>query len=444
MLIISEIPRNIPAANLNDGDSWRCITGARIVALNPDKPAKPLLLTEDLYSACSPDISYDGRYMLFAAQRDEGEFWQIWEMDLKKLTKRKITAYNENCADPVYLPGYRFVFSKLSQNDTVQSGYALITCNLDGSDSRQVTFHPHVNLATTILKDGRLLTLSKKLNPKQEEQIYMVLRPDGTKADMFYKGNEGSTLLSRPREDANRRILFIESENGNTEGGDVVSIGYNRPLHSRISLTAGSGHVFRSVLPLPSGKLLVSGRVKESDHYILYEFDPENKVLGPAVYDNLGYNVLEALRAEAYTRPKKLPSEVDMGVKTGLLMCQNINILRTQPSDNLLSIPKAVKIEVLGIDSTMGVVEIEKDGSFQLKITADTPFQIRTLDENNKVLQGPCAWIWLRPNERRGCVGCHEDPELVPDNIVPFAVKKAPIILPKHISGVSEKEIELE
>jgi len=92
----------------------------------------------------------------------------------------------------------------------------------------------------------------------------------------------------------------------------------------------------------------------------------------------------------------------------------------------------------------MGVVEIEKDGSFQLKITADTPFQIRTLDENNKVLQGPCAWIWLRPNERRGCVGCHEDPELVPDNIVPFAVKKAPIILPKHISGVSEKEIELE
>jgi len=92
----------------------------------------------------------------------------------------------------------------------------------------------------------------------------------------------------------------------------------------------------------------------------------------------------------------------------------------------------------------MGTINVEKDGSFYLKVMADTPFRIQTIDEKGKVLNGPCGWIWLRPNERRGCVGCHEDPELVPDNKVPFSVKKAPVNVPVHINKVVEKKISLE
>ncbi|MDO9340462.1 MAG: hypothetical protein Q7T72_08050, partial [Bacteroidales bacterium] len=138
------------------------------------------------------------------------------------------------------------------------------------------------------------------------------------------------------------------------------------------------------------------------------------------------------------------PSEVDMGVKTGLLLCQDINVFEMQSSGNGSSFPKACKIEVLGIDSTLGVVQVEEDGSFYLKVIADTPFQIQTIDEDGRILHGPCGWIWLRPNERRGCVGCHEDPELVPDNRLSLSVKKPPVIIPVHISDVKEKEISLE
>jgi hypothetical protein len=133
-----------------------------------------------------------------------------------------------------------------------------------------------------------------------------------------------------------------------------------------------------------------------------------------------------------------------MNVKTGLLLCQDINVTGFQSVINSPGTPKASMIEVLGIDSTYGIVPVEEDGSFYLKVIANEPFQIRTLDKDGHILCGPCSWLWLRPNERRGCVGCHEDPELVPINRIPLAVKKPPVIIPVHVSEVKEKVVELE
>jgi hypothetical protein len=112
--------------------------------------------------------------------------------------------------------------------------------------------------------------------------------------------------------------------------------------------------------------------------------------------------------------------------------------------DNESAKTKATRIEVLGLNSSYGIVEVEEDGSFYLKAMADTPIRIQTLDESGKVINGPGAWIWLRPNERRGCIGCHEDPELAPENNAPMSVRKDPVIIPVNVTEVSEKEVELE
>jgi len=443
MLIITQVSGNIQNLNLITGESWRYIPGARIAALDPDNPASLKVLTDNFYSACSPEISYDGKYMLFAAQQNEGDLWQIWEMDLDNLKARQVTTFNDNCVDPVYLPGGRLVFTKLTKNDTVKTAHCLYSCNLDGSAVRQITFHPNANFATNVLKDGRLLTISRQLLPDQGDPMLMVLRPDGTKADMFYKGNGGSTLISRARETSKGKIVFIEANNSELSG-NVVSINYNRPLHTQVNLTAEINGSFYAVLPVQSGKFLVSFRPSDAEHYALYEFDPENKSLGNTVYQNPEYDIIDVVEAVKYDRPRKLPSEVDMHVKTGLLLCQDINFMGFQSSLNNTDMSKASMIEVLGIDSTYGVVPVEEDGSFYLKVLADTPFQIRTLDEDGRVLYGPCSWLWLRPNERRGCVGCHEDPELVPVNKIPLAVGNSPVIIPIHISEIKEKIVELE
>jgi hypothetical protein len=329
-------------------------------------------------------------------------------------------------------------------NDTVKTAQCLYSSNPDGSDVRQITFSPHSNFATTVLKDGRLLTISRQLFPDRRDPVLMVLRPDGTKADMFYKGIEGSSLISRGRETTDGKIVFIEAENDSLTGGDVVTINYNRPLHTRINLSSDIEGNFNCVLPMNSGRFLVSFRKPGSDNYALYDFDPDKKAIGQAIYENKEYNVLDVVSAVKYDKPKKLPSEVDLHVKTGLLLCQDINVLRFQSTDKNPLSAKASMIEVLGVDSTYGVVPVEDDGSFYLKIMADKPFQIRTLDNDNRVVHGPCSWLWLRPNERRGCVGCHEDPELVPDNRIPLAVKKSPVLIPVHITSIKEKQVELE
>ena len=139
-----------------------------------------------------------------------------------------------------------------------------------------------------------------------------------------------------------------------------------------------------------------------------------------------------------------LPSEVDLQVKTGLLLCQDIYFTGYAENQKSKSVPAARRIEVMGVDTTYGIVEVEDDGSFQLRVLSDKPFRIRTINEEGKTIDGPCSWLWLRPNERRGCIGCHEDPELVPVNRVSLAVKKPPAIIPVSVTAVKEKIVELE
>jgi len=443
-LIITQIQEEIQDRDYVTGENWRYMPKTQIAELDPDKPSSLKVITSDFYSACYPEISYDGHNMLFAAQKEEEDPWQIWEMNLKNGKYRKIISTKNNCADPAYLPIGRMVFTMHTVNDTVKDADCLYTCNLDGTKVRQITFGPFAGFATAVLKDGRFLTVGRQLLPELDDQMLMVMRPDGTKADMFYKVAEGNTLINRARETEDGKILFIESENKDMPGGNLISISYNRPLHTRENLTAKINGAFNTILPMKSGTLLVSYRNPDSERFALYEFDPETKQLGNEIYENSEYNVLDVVEAIKYERPKKLPSEVDLMVKTGLLLCQDINMLGFESTLNSNSAQKASRIEVLGVDTSYGIVPVAGDGSFYLKILADKPFRIRTLDNKGHVVNGPCSWLWLRPNERRGCVGCHEDPELVPHNRIPLAVTEDPEIIPTHIDIIVEKEVELE
>lgn len=417
---------------------------ARIAALNSAESAvEPVILTKDFYSARSPEISFDGKKMLFSAKQKQNDNWQIWEMDLGSSKSRQVISLPENCFDPAYLPNGRVLFSRQTLKDNPDNSLSIVSCNADGSEITQVTYNPYSYSASTVLRDGRVLAISRQPDPGDTGVVFMVLRPDGTKNELFYKGSGGSLPRTRGRETANGRIVFAESDNIRADNGKLISVSYNRPLHTQANLSSGIEGNFVSVFPMKSGKLLVSYRKTDSDRYGLYEFDPENKVLGKAVYVGADFDVAEIVAVENRERPKKLPSEVDMGVKTGLLLCQDVNVHNLNASSgNILQ--GVNKIRIIGKDSTLGEIDAEKDGSFYLKVIADTPFKIQSIDDKGNVVGKSCGWIYLRPNERRGCVGCHEDPELVPENKVSLAVKKAPVNVPVHISKVVEKKVSLE
>ena len=439
MMIITQSAELMKDAGTSESSPGYAVN-SQIIALDPQNLIETKLLTKDFKSACAPVISYDGKTMLFAATEKEGDNWQIWEMVLSNLKCRQVLSMQGDCIDPAYLPSGRILFSRLAEINSEKKYYPIYTCMSDGSDIKQISYHPHNNFASSVLRDGRILTITSSVYPEKGNPMFLALRPDGTKAELFYKGNSGSSILSRGCETPDGKIVFIESENGNKADGKLVSVSYNRPLHTRINISGDLKGSFNSVLPLKSGKYLVSWRASGNDRFGLYEFNPDIKELGNLVYQNAGYDVTDATMVVQSDLPKKLPSEVDMGVKTGLLLCQDINFTgMSKNTDSHISM-----IKLVGIDSTMGFVKVEEDGSFFLKIKADTPFQIHNIDDNGQVLNDSCDWIYLRPNERRGCVGCHEDQEMVPENRYCLSVSKDPVEIPSILKNVQEKKIELE
>ena len=63
----------------------------------------------------------------------------------------------------------------------------------------------------------------------------------------------------------------------------------------------------------------------------------------------------------------------------------------------------------------LGEAPVEPDGSFHIDVPADLPVTLQLLNQDGMALAS-CDWIWVKNREYRGCIGCHEDPELTPEN----------------------------
>ena len=429
---------------LSSADSWKLGVRSEIVEISNGKPdASPKVLTSSFFSARSPEISNDCRSMIFAGQKKEGDIWQIWETDLRTLKTIQLTNTGANCTDPAYLPLGRFLFTSHSASDSVKSNESIFTSNINGTDLKRITYNPYLYMASNVLRDGRILTIGIQSYPETGAEKYLVMRPDGTKSELFYTGPQESHYTGRGFETNDGKIVFIEAKQDNPAHGNLISVNYSSPMHSRINLSSGTEGDFRAVFPEPSGKYLVSYRKTASDRYGIFEFDPQNKSLSQKLYSSNDFDVIEVAEIVKHDRARKLPSEVNPLLKTGLIMCQDVN-LADDPVKFSASLPgKTQIVEIMGVDSSMGVFRPSKDGSFYLKVVANKPFQILALDENGKIIR-KCDWIWLRNNERRGCVGCHEDQNIVPDNRIPLAVKHAPIGIPSHVNKIKDIMIDTE
>ena len=353
-----------------------------LALVDPDRPDKdPVVIVSEFTELASPEISYQGDAVLFQAKRNTEEPWQIWEYDLVSDELKQLTNADSDCKDPTYLPDGRIVYSRFVAD---YSGYHVLqTCQADGSAIQQITFAPIDFTSPIVLRDGRILALAKEVHPEVKRTQLMVMRPDGTKIELFYESSIDMAIVPAEGvfETADGRIAFQETTLDKDAGAEWVSVEYDDPMGSRAPLDTES----------------------------------ESR-MSPVVY-------------ETRPMPKKLPSAVDTEVETALLVCMDANLTAGEAIETQ---KKSAKVELLGLQGSLGTVDLEKDGSVYLKIQADMPFRMRTLDSEGKVVQGPSSWLQMRPNERRGCVGCHAGHTRVPDNRQPLAVQKEPVEIPLY------------
>lgn len=83
-----------------------------------------------------------------------------------------------------------------------------------------------------------------------------------------------------------------------------------------------------------------------------------------------------------------------------------VRVVRAVPT------PPGVSREAVGeteheMQQIVGYAPIEPDGSFRVKVPADTPLGLSVVDASGRALQIHTNWLQVRPGETRTCNGCH-------------------------------------
>jgi hypothetical protein len=413
------------------GDNLNSLDGARLLMLDPEKVTKTATaLLSDFESSASPSLSHEGRYLYFQGKKNQGDLWQIWVMDLKKGSVNQVSDLPENCTQPASLPDGNVVFSREGKvkGKEVQN---LWKCMMDGCCLTQLTHNPAVNLYSSVLWEGRILYSSQQVYPEVRETQLMIMRPDGTKSELYTAGCCGTVPVSGGLDSPDGYIYFISSD------GLLSRVLHNRPLHTFENLSKGLGGSFASVTPTADSSCLVSYLPLDGESYGLYSFDPRGTEAPVALFTGKMNLVDPLLIARVDPRPRILPSPVDPSNPTAILMTQNINHSMLAVNEGITGDSLADRIRISTLDGELAIVEAKDDGSVYMKLDADTPFFIETLNSQGEIVRGPSDWIYLRPNERRACTGCHANPELAPRNYQPHAVLEDPVMLVTKLKETS-------
>ncbi|MBI5926370.1 MAG: hypothetical protein HY836_12340 [Aquabacterium sp.] len=77
------------------------------------------------------------------------------------------------------------------------------------------------------------------------------------------------------------------------------------------------------------------------------------------------------------------------------------------PPEDMTGTRDAIGETDFEMQQILGYAPIEPDGSFKLRIPADTPIGLAVVDAEGRAFQTHTNWIQVRPGERRTCDGCH-------------------------------------
>ena len=265
----------------------------------------------------------------------------------------------------------------------------------------------------------------------------------------FYGDFEPPLFKEMVRVARDDRVYFIESDRSIwLGGGDLSFVSRRRPLHTHHVLSSSKDGIFHSPCPLPDGKLLVSYRTElPGSSFSIYRISPETGKLLSEVYKEDGWHSVDAHALTPHPRVEGRSTWVNYNIKSGVFYC--LDAYMTDRPEGKKIPPGSIKrlrvIEGLpihqetqsnqssgrrfGLKRILGLLPMEEDGSFHIKVPANTPISFQLLDENNMALQTQQSWIWVMPNESRGCIGCHENEEMSPPNRLADAVIKPSVNL---------------
>ncbi len=456
----------------DEGPSYR--PGENLLVFEPRQgggKVRPLTQFRDGYVG-EPDVSWDGRTVLFTRREADNQWWQVWQVNVDGSDLKQLTRGPYHHVGPAWLPDGRIVLA--SSRSGIRDEYhgypctALYVMNADGSDLHPIATNIGRDNEPAVLSDGRIVfsRLEVFYSRNKTELTLHAMHPDGTQDVVLY-GPERRTFwraldhgpkgpddgqesplthrvlrITQPQAMPDARNIVVA-----TQGG-LTLIGPRRDRETLI-MPDYKTRAYTTPWPLPDGSLLCAATEKTLDReqidLALYRFWPETGRL-ELIYNDPRKADYEARPIMPRAQPPVLPAQAQRQAYSGRFLCASV--FHTQEAEvrsrgRLVRLIEGVPMVGRHLTHTspqpvwknhggtfarvLGTAPLASDGSFFAELPADRLVHLQVLDSDRRVLGNQLTWISVRPGETKSCAGCHEEPHSTPRLSNPLAAHFAPL-----------------
>lgn len=446
----------------------RSLAEGNLVKLSPISPDGVVTPITNFTGASisDPAVSFDGTHILFSMRQSGGSHHNIWEIAADGTGLRQVTTGGGDDFDPLYLPDGRVLFTSTRSGEMDEYNHALsatlYTCDMDGSHLERISFNQSDDFDPELLPDGRIVYTRWEHFGDMNRFPLFVTNPDGSGTFHQFGPHERNFFHSTVTPEG--RLLAIESTRVNGDFGPLAVLkpeqGPADPAMSGNDLhwdvvtpqvnndgEPWSHGAFKYPRSIGGNRYVVSytlpAATEEDADYGLYTFTLDQAGAGtvgdPAtfavhsltfLYNDPAWNEYDAQLLAPHAKPPVVASTLDHSVDYGIFLAQDVfnrgtvdgQEIPVRGRDRIDSIAVIASIPTTeGMANNfsannyerralIGMAPVLSDGSFRIKVPANTPLSFATLDEYSRGFVVKRTHIYVRPGERfENCIGCHEN-----------------------------------